>query len=47
MEDRGDGMADLEAATSDTWSWARVNALASRAPGDIAELTRLTTADLR
>ena len=26
MEDRGDGMADLEAAISDTWSWARANA---------------------
>ena len=26
MEDRGDGMAVLEAAISDTWSWARANA---------------------
>jgi hypothetical protein len=41
-------MADLEAATSDTWSWARVNAPASRAPGDIAWLLgRLTAAALR
>jgi DNA-binding MarR family transcriptional regulator len=26
VEDPGDGMADLEAAISDTWSWARANA---------------------
>ena len=28
MEDRGDEMAELEAAISDTWSWARANARA-------------------
>lgn len=26
MEDRGDELADLEAAVSDTWSWARATA---------------------
>ena len=28
MEDRRDGMAELEAAISETWSWARANARA-------------------
>jgi len=28
VEDRGDEMADLESAVSDTWSWARANARA-------------------
>ena len=45
VEDRGDEMADPEAAVSDTWSWARANArtgaLDPRLPG------QLTTVDLR
>lgn len=30
VEDRGDEMADLEAAVSGTWSWARANARTER-----------------
>ena len=29
MDDPGDGMGELEAAISDTWSWARANARAA------------------
>ena len=45
MEDPGDGMADLEAAISDTWSLARANAR-TRA-NDIAELDQLVAVDFR